>query len=118
MAIQAALNTVYIVRCREFESHPLRKMKKLIFTLLLLLSMSLAFAYTYPPAFKDLLYKFSEESLYVEIVTNQAVSRNDNVYNGKILLVADDYILFEDTRYGDKTIITINNIVTIATINK
>ncbi len=93
-------------------------MKKIFFIALLVLSVNLIFAYSYPPSFRELLFKFSEESILVEIETNKPSERQENVYDGKILLVADDYILFEETKYGEKIIITINNIVTIASIEK
>ena len=93
-------------------------MKKIFFIALLVLSVNLIFAYSYPPSFRELLFKFSEESILVEIETNESGNIHDCFYDGKILLVADDYILFEDTKYGEKIIITINNIVTIASIEK
>ncbi len=78
------------------------------------------FAYSYPSTIKELMQQFCQENRKVELTTNEAFNLSWPVriiprHVGKICLVQDDYILFDDEDEG-KIIIFTSNIVTLGVL--
>ena len=80
------------------------------------------FAYSYPSTMKELLQQFCQENRKIEITTNETVCKEIGIriipqHVGKIRIVQDDYILFDDEDKG-KIVISLSNIVTFCEVEK
>ncbi len=68
-------------------------MKKIIFLLFLILSLSLsAQTFSYPREFPSLIYKLYSQNQAVYIILDK------NEYSGKFIMVGDDYCVFRTTK--------------------